>query len=80
MSKIKKFVLTYDEEYDEDIEKLLLSVPAGRRSERIRQLIRLGAEAEKNGVQHGTVRTPEPQTPAETKPKKTISRIQPPEM
>lgn len=42
MSKLRRFPLTYDEEFDADIHKVLLETPQKRRSERLRQLIRLG--------------------------------------
>lgn len=41
-----RFNLTYDELYDADIHELLMGTPERRRSERIRQLIRLGMAAE----------------------------------
>lgn len=42
MSKPRRFPLTYDEEFDADIHKVLIETPQKRRSERLRQLIRLG--------------------------------------
>lgn len=80
---IKRCVFTYDTEYDKDIEKLLLSVPPGRRSERIRQLLRLGAEAEaqKHGVSPIVASSEAPNTePKEdTKPKRKMPGfIEPP--
>lgn len=46
MCALRRFPLTYDDAYDKDILLLLQSTPDKRRSERIRQLIRLGLKAE----------------------------------
>ncbi|MCL6441874.1 MAG: hypothetical protein K6T83_00165 [Alicyclobacillus sp.] len=43
---LRRFPLTYDDEFDKDIHVLLQNTPKKRRSERIRQLIRLGITLE----------------------------------
>ena len=50
VSKTRKFLLTYDEEYDADIDQVLQHTPVKRRSERIRSLLRLGLAAERQGL------------------------------
>lgn len=81
MSNIKKFILTYDAEYDADIGRLLEEIPAGRRSERVRQLIRQGVAAERQSTNPAApVQTQQvPQVDVQ-KPRKTLgSPIRPPE-
>ncbi len=46
MSKLRRFPLTYDEDFDADIHKILMETPQKRRSERLRQLIRQGLSLE----------------------------------
>lgn len=46
MSPLRRFPLHYDEEFDRDIHELLMHTPEKRRSERIRNLIRLGLAKE----------------------------------
>lgn len=46
MSPLRRFPLHYDEEFDRDIHELLMRTPEKRRSERIRNLIRLGLAKE----------------------------------
>lgn len=46
MSKSRRFPLIYDEEFDADIHRMLMETPHKRRSERLRQLIRLGLTVE----------------------------------
>lgn len=48
MGKLRKFPLNYDEDYDADIHRLIMSTPLRRRSERLRQLIREGLRASKS--------------------------------
>ncbi|MHB1684668.1 MAG: hypothetical protein ACYCYO_17890 [Bacilli bacterium] len=48
MGKLRKFPLNYDEDYDADIHRLIISTPLRRRSERLRQLIREGLRASKS--------------------------------
>ncbi len=43
---LTRFSFTYDDEFDQDIHQLLQSTPEKRRSERLRQLLRLGLMAE----------------------------------
>ena len=43
---LTRFSFTYDDEFDKDIHQLLQSTPEKRRSERLRQLVRLGLMAE----------------------------------
>jgi len=43
---LTRFSFTYDDEFDQDIHQLLQSTPEKRRSERLRQLVRLGLMAE----------------------------------
>ena len=49
MSDPKKFVLSYDGEYDKELNELVENTPRKRRSERVRQLILLGLECERTG-------------------------------
>ena len=49
MSDPKKFVLSYDGEYDKELNELIENTPRKRRSERVRQLILLGLECERTG-------------------------------
>jgi hypothetical protein len=51
MSKTRKFLLSYDEEYDSDIHKVISETPRKRISERLRNLIRLGLMVESQGIQ-----------------------------
>lgn len=51
MSKTRKFLLSYDEEYDSDIHKVISETPRKRISERLRNLIRLGLMVESLGIQ-----------------------------
>jgi len=46
MSNTRRFPLIYDERFDGDIHKVLIETPQKRRSERLRQLIRLGLSIE----------------------------------
>ncbi len=43
---LTRFSFTYDDEFDKDIHEVLQSTPEKRRSERLRQLVRLGLMAE----------------------------------
>lgn len=60
MSKLRRFPLTYDEEFDADIRKMLMETPQKRRSERIRQLIRLGLSVESGNHALSANRFPQP--------------------
>lgn|GEM_PF-3601767 len=61
MGKLRKFPINYDEEYDEDIHRLIMSTPLRRRSERLRQLIRAGMQAERPETpEHRVTDTPDP--------------------
>ncbi|KPV45655.1 hypothetical protein [Alicyclobacillus ferrooxydans] len=60
MSKLRRFPLTYDEEFDADIHKMLMETPQKRRSERLRQLIRLGLSVESGHYVEPTNRVPQP--------------------
>lgn len=60
MSPLRRFPLHYDEEFDRDIHELLTRTPEKRRSERIRNLIRLGLAKEES--QTGQREAPMPRT------------------
>lgn len=64
MSKPRRFPLTYDEEFDADIHEVLIETPQKRRSERLRQLIRLGLSIESgsHGASTNKRYVPNPQT------------------
>ena len=49
MSDTRKFVLSYDAEYDHELHQLIEDTPRKRRSERIRHLILLGLAHERQG-------------------------------
>lgn len=62
MSKLRRFPLTYDEEFDADIHKMLMETPQKRRSERLRQLIRLGLSVETGNHALSANRLPQPKS------------------
>jgi len=43
---IRRYVLSYDDEYDREIAEVIEQTPKRRRAERVRQLILLGIQAE----------------------------------
>ncbi|GMA59390.1 hypothetical protein C7445_1184 [Alicyclobacillus sacchari] len=43
---IRRYVLSYDDEYDREISDVIEQTPKRRRAERVRQLILLGIQAE----------------------------------
>ncbi|SIT14354.1 hypothetical protein [Alicyclobacillus vulcanalis] len=53
---IRRYVLSYDDEYDREIAEVIEQTPKRRRAERVRQLILLGIQAEAELRGEGGVR------------------------
>lgn len=74
----KRFVFSYDDEYDADISAMLESTPKRRQSERVRQLLRAGMEAEqKNSSLSHPVSSSSSNTQRPEKKRPSIPPIQP---
>lgn len=80
---LKSIMLTYDPEYDKELDALIESTPKGRKSERLRYLIRLGLLAERQGVAISSPRSAPKEEfyapPTELSAIRKIGRFQPPD-